>query len=54
MAGLAGNKVPLGEGLGEGCQPAVGIFAPRGYIICVSETEWEEGSDLSAKISFPK
>ena len=39
VAGLAGNKVPLGEALGEGCRPVARIFASWGCIVPVSNME---------------
>lgn len=43
VAGLAGTKVPLGEGLGEACQPVVGMFAPGGCVVCVIGVEVGRG-----------
>lgn len=47
VAGLTGNKVPLGEALGEGCQPVVGIFASWGCIV-------KEFGSWFVKVSFLK
>lgn len=55
VAGLAGNKLPLGEALEEACQPVAGIFASWGCIVHVSKMEVGGGfGSWFAKVSFLK
>lgn len=55
VAGLAGSKVPLGEALGEACQPVARIFASWGCIVRVSNMEVGGGfGSWFVKVSFLK